>query len=97
MIAQGHVHLTLQDEFGRPVNFAQASAVLVMPDLTSEEIPLEQVGDGQYSGAFEADATGTYLIRIGANDQDLQSLGQQTIGLVENGVNCSSCVQHDLS
>jgi len=79
---QGQIHLTVLDEFGRPINFAQASAIVVRPDLTSEEIALEQVGQGEYSGAFEVDATGTHMIRIGANDERMQSLGQQTIGLV---------------
>ena len=48
----------------------------------SEREALEQVGQGEYSGAFEVDATGTHMIRIGANDERMQSLGQQTIGLV---------------
>ena len=80
--SQASIQVSLQDQFGRPADFAQANAVIVRPDLTTEEIALEQVGQGEYAGTFEVGATGTYMIRIGANDAELQSLGQQTIGLV---------------
>jgi uncharacterized membrane protein len=79
---QGHISLTIRDEFGKPINFAQANAIVVRPDLVSDEVQLEQTGQGEYSGVFEVDLTGTYMIRIGANDENFQSLGQQTVGLV---------------
>ncbi len=79
---QGNVSLAIQNESGQPVNFAQANAVIIDMDGNTKDIPLEQSGTGEYSGTFQAIETGTYMIRIGANDENHQSLGQQTIGLV---------------
>jgi Mg-chelatase subunit ChlD len=76
------IELTAQDENGQPINFLQAQAMVISPELESQEVTLEQIGPGQYSASFEATQPGTYLIRVGANDADLQTLGQQTLGLV---------------
>lgn len=76
------IKLTAKDDSGQLLNFVQANAVVVLPNLETQEIDLEQVGPGTYSGTFEANLMGAYLIRVGANDQNFQSLGQQTLGLV---------------
>lgn len=79
---QATVNLSIQDDAGQPVNQALANAIIIGPNLDTQEIPLEQTGTGQYQGSFEMLETGTYMIRVGANDEEHQSLGQQTIGLV---------------
>ncbi len=76
------IKLTAKDGSGQLLNFVQANAVVVLPNLETQEIVLEQVGPGTYSGTFEANLMGAFLIRVGANDQNFQSLGQQTLGLV---------------
>lgn len=76
------IKLTAKDDSGQLLNFVQANAVVVLPNLETQEIVLEQVGPGTYSGTFEANLMGAFLIRVGANDQNFQSLGQQTLGLV---------------
>ncbi|MEJ2759069.1 MAG: VWA domain-containing protein, partial [Anaerolineales bacterium] len=78
----GKISLSIQNESGQPVNFATANAVIIDPDLNTQEIALEQTGNGEYSVTFSVESTGTYMIRVGANDENHQSLGQQTIGLV---------------
>ena len=76
------INLVVLDDFGQPQNFVQASATVVGPDLDSNEIQLVQVGPGEYQGSFEVIKPGSYLIRVGANDEGLHSLGQQTLGLI---------------
>lgn len=76
------INLVAKDENGQLLNFVQAQATIIQPGLETQEIDLEQVGPGAYSGSFEANLMGVYLIRIGANDQNYHSLGQQTLGLV---------------
>lgn len=80
--SQATISLSIQNESGQPVNQAQANATIIDPELNTQEIPLEQVGAGEYQTTVEIDDTGTYMIRVGANDENHQSLGQQTIGLV---------------
>ena len=76
------INLIAKDANGQLINSVQAQATIIQPGLETQEIELEQVGPGTYSGSFEGNSMGVYLIRIGANDQDLNSLGQQTLGLV---------------
>jgi len=78
---RGLVQLTARDEQDRPLNFLDASATLVDPDLESQEVSLEQVGPGQYQAEVDVSSPGTYLVRLGVNDGD-QSLGQMTLGMV---------------
>jgi hypothetical protein len=66
---------------GSPYNFLSGTALLIDPDLEKREIPLKQVGAGQYQAQAEVSMPGVYLIRVGLNDGD-QSLGQSTLGLV---------------
>lgn len=78
----GVLTMTVKDEYGNPQNFVQSSATIINPSLNATEIELEQIGSGSYQGKFDISETGSYLIRLGANDENLQSLGQQTLGLV---------------
>jgi Mg-chelatase subunit ChlD len=78
---RGLVQLTARDEQDRPLNFLDASATIVAPDLESQEVSLEQVGPGQYQAEVDVSSPGTYLVRLGVNDGD-QSLGQITLGMV---------------
>lgn len=75
------VHLDARDASGQPLNFLQAHATLVDPDLKAQELPLRQVGPGQYEASSETAQPGVYLMRLGINQGD-QSLGQITLGLV---------------
>ena len=76
------ITLRAQNESGQPINNLQSNALIVNPKLESTEIALEQSGPGEYQGTLEVDKTGTFMIRIGANNENFQSLGQQTLGLV---------------
>jgi hypothetical protein len=78
---RGLVQLTARDEQDRPLNFLDARATIVDPDLESREVTLEQVGPGQYQAQVDVSSPGTYLVRLGVNDGD-QSLGQMTLGMV---------------
>ncbi len=79
---QATLRLEALDENGQPLNFLNAQAVIIDPVLASKEVNLEQTGPGIYQGNFQASEAGSYLIRLGVNDQDHQSLGQQTLGMV---------------
>ncbi len=78
---QAVVRLDALDQSGQPLNFLQGAATLIAPDLSATEIPLEQVGAGQYQAASQVGQPGVYLVRLGVNQGD-QSLGQATLGLV---------------
>jgi hypothetical protein len=84
-VSQGETGATIkldaQDKEGRPLNFLQARATLIDPELTSQQVDLSQVGAGQYAAQVDLPASGTYLVRLGVNQGDA-SLGQMTLGLV---------------
>lgn len=75
------LHLNVADPQGTPLNNLKASARVILPDLTTREIDLKQVGAGQYESLAEFDEPGTYLVTLSAKD-DIQPLGQITTGLV---------------
>jgi hypothetical protein len=78
---QAIIRLTAMDSSGHPLNFLEVVATIVNPELETIEVTLKQVGAGQYQISRPATAPGTYLVRLGVNDND-QSLGQITLGLV---------------
>jgi Mg-chelatase subunit ChlD/uncharacterized membrane protein len=78
---QALITLDALDKSGHPLNFLDAVANIVEPDLQVRELPLQQTGAGKYQASPEASKPGTYLIRLGVNQND-QSLGQLTMGLV---------------
>lgn len=78
---QAVIRLEALDENGRPRNFLRAVGTIIAPDLEAQEVSLEQVGAGQYQVLLDASHPGTYLVRLGVNEND-QSLGMLTLGLV---------------
>jgi hypothetical protein len=78
---QAAIRLEALDDQGTPLNFLKAQATIIDPDLNSQQVALEQVGAGQYLAQLDASQPGTYLVRLGVN-QDDQSLGQLTLGMV---------------
>lgn len=71
------IHLDAQDKDGRPLNYLDAQARLITPDLETIQARLTQVGPGQYEATVRADQPGTYLVQLG-----VQNKGQMTLGMV---------------
>jgi uncharacterized membrane protein/Mg-chelatase subunit ChlD len=82
-LKDGQAVLELQaiDKAGQPLNFLDGTATIIDPNLHSIQLPLEQVGAGQYEASAHVSQPGTYLVRLGVNQGD-QTLGQVTLGLV---------------
>jgi Mg-chelatase subunit ChlD len=78
---QAVVRLTAVDELDRPLNFLDASATIVDPDLGTREIPMAQVGAGQYEAQAEVLDPGTYLVRVGVMNED-EPVGTMLMGVV---------------
>ncbi len=78
------INLEAKDEEGRPLNNLNVQGKLIDPDLETVEIPLRQVGPGQYQAVTRADQPGTYLVWLGASNTENndQPMGQMTLGLV---------------
>lgn len=75
------IELEALDRDGFPLNFLDATATLVDPDLSSRQLSLSQVGAGTYAVSVDLTKPGTYLVNVGAFDRE-QPLSQQTFGLV---------------
>ncbi len=75
------IQLDAKDKDGRPLNYLDVQAKLINPDLGTTEIPLKQVAPGQYQATTRADQPGTYLVWVGASN-DEQPMGQMTLGMV---------------
>lgn len=75
------IHLDAQDEEGNPLNFLNVQARVITPELGTIQLQLEQVGAGQYEALADVSDPGTYLVWIGANNNQ-QSMGTTTLGLV---------------
>ncbi len=75
------INLEAQDKEGRPLNDLSVQGKLIDPELGTVEIPLKQVGPGKYQAITSASQPGTYLVWLGATNND-QPLGQMTLGLV---------------
>lgn len=71
------LRLDAQDNDGRPLNYLDARARLITPDLKTLETQLSQIGPGQYEAVMRADQPGTYLVQLG-----VQGKGQLTLGMV---------------
>ena len=75
------VHVEATDQAGQPRNFLDVTATLIGPDLEPQQVPLPQVGAGQYEATADLVQPGTYLVRVGVA-QGEEALGQQVLGLV---------------
>jgi len=75
------IELEAVDQDGFPLNFLDAVATLVSPDLSTRELHLSQVGAGTYQASTSLTKSGAYLVNIAAYDRELP-LSQQTFGLV---------------
>jgi uncharacterized membrane protein len=82
-IENGQAILRLQavDRQGQPLNFLDAQATIIDPDLNATVVNLRQTAPGAYSASLNTPNPGVYLARLGVNDGD-QSLGQLTLGVV---------------
>ena len=79
---EGVIQLIAEDENGRPVNDLDVRASITTPDLESFDLSLEQINPGQYEVRTPVTQPGTYIITMGVNDQDYQSNGSISVGLV---------------
>jgi Mg-chelatase subunit ChlD len=75
------INLDAQDKDGRPLNNLAVQGRLINPDLGTIEVPLKQVGPGKYQATTRTDQPGTYLVWLGASNND-HPMGQMTLGLV---------------
>lgn len=75
------IQLDAVDKDGRPLNFLNVTARLIGPDLNTVEVPLDQTGSGQYQAQVPVADPGTYLVWLGASDNQT-SQGTVTMGLV---------------
>jgi hypothetical protein len=75
------IQLKAVDQTGLPKNFLEIEAVIIDPTMQSQNLALKQTGAGLYQAREGISEPGTYLIRLGINQED-QSLGQLTLGLV---------------
>lgn len=62
------------------VEQVETTAVVVSPDMTSQEVALYPTVPGQYSGDFDIKSQGAYLIKV------LQKKAGETIGVASTGV-----------
>jgi uncharacterized membrane protein len=66
--AEAVVRAEVSGDDGSPRNHLDVRAVVVGPDLQREELPLGQVGPGQYEGRIPAAQAGTYLLQVSARE-----------------------------
>jgi uncharacterized membrane protein/Mg-chelatase subunit ChlD len=75
------IELEAVDQDGYPLNFLDAKATLVDPDLLTHDLHLSQIGAGTYQVSVDLTKSGAYLVNVSAYDQE-QPISQQTFGLV---------------
>lgn len=71
----GRLAVDAVDEDGGYLNFMALTATVLMPDGTSREVDLTQVGPGRYEGSFDAHDQGVYLAAVAtkSTEADLQN------------------------
>jgi hypothetical protein len=52
------------DENGEYIRLSNMNPQIIMPDITSKDLTLEQVGPGQYKGQFDAKMSGSHLLNL---------------------------------
>ncbi len=60
--AQGQLTLNAFDAQGDPINGLAATVSATAPDGTNQPVAIQQVGPGCYTGSFNADQTGGYIV-----------------------------------
>jgi uncharacterized membrane protein len=80
---KGEQHLTVDalDEGERFINQLAMKASVVRPDRVAEEINLDQIAPGRYTGVFSAEQTGPYYVTLYGEKEDL-ALPPTTFGAV---------------
>ena len=81
--AGGRVTLAVDavDAEGGFVNFLELEAMVLAPEGRTTEIGLEQVAPGRYSGAFQADRTGSYFVTLYGGGTEGPAIPPQPLGL----------------
>jgi uncharacterized membrane protein len=65
---RGHVSIEATDANGAFRNSLQLQAQIISPDLSTNNVALDQTAPGQYEGDFDALARGAYLVTISENN-----------------------------
>ena len=58
------VNVEAVDDDGKFIQFADIDGRVISPDVEVDNIELVQVGPGQYSGTFEANGSGSYIVNL---------------------------------
>ncbi|MFC1715177.1 VWA domain-containing protein, partial [Candidatus Poribacteria bacterium] len=77
----GSISVDAMDSNGRFRNFLDFQANVVGPNLTRENITLQQSGPGRYEATFDAGQMGTYLVHV-SEMKDGKALNSQNTGAV---------------
>jgi len=77
---RGHVSIEATDSNGAFKNNLQLQAQIVGPDLSTNNVTLDQTAPGQYEGDFDALARGGYLVTITENN----GINKVTTGVVNS-------------
>lgn len=78
---QAIISAEARDAEGRPLVDAQLTATLIGPDGGSQQVPLQQVGPGQFQAVIPSPPEGAYLVQLTAQRAGT-TLEQQLVGLV---------------
>jgi Mg-chelatase subunit ChlD len=70
-----------RDADGQPIPDASITATIIGSDGRTEQVPLRQVGPGQFQASVPSPAAGSFLVQLSARD-GATPLGQQMVGLV---------------
>lgn len=78
---QAIISAEARDATGQPLPEAAVTATIIGPDGRTEQVPLRQVGPGQFQAQIPSPATGAYLVQLTAQHNGAP-VGQQMVGLV---------------
>jgi uncharacterized membrane protein/secreted protein with Ig-like and vWFA domain len=78
---KGIVKVDAVDADRNYLNLLNLKAVVLLPGLSTEEIELEQIAPGRYSGAFTAEETGQYFITLYGSGDDFP-IPPESFGLI---------------
>jgi uncharacterized membrane protein len=65
---RGLVDIKAFDKFGNPLNASNATVHVATPSGGSRDVRLEQTAPGAFSGAFDANEIGTYIVTVAEPD-----------------------------